>query len=81
MHLAPNTTPKLRALADETGKLEIHFEGHRLPTLAAAIGAHPTGEHILTVQFALPTIEIGQAPKRPVPVLIAAPMYAHSVDP
>lgn len=88
MNVVPNTSPKIRALADAGGKLEIHFDGHRLPTLAAALGTMPDGSHILTVQFALSAIELGQAPVRPVPALIAhggfdctAPLIAHAVDP
>lgn len=66
MQIVLSTSPKIRAVASPKGGFDIFFGEHRLPAASATIGPLPTGVHILTVQFMLPAIELGNAPEPPI---------------
>lgn len=67
MELVRNTEPKVSALKDANGKMQIYVDQYRLfGVLDAQIGMDPNGNHLLVIRLPLTNITIGEAPRPPV---------------
>ena len=70
MKLVTSAQPRLKALANAAGSFEIYFEGFKLPSNLAVIGANADGAHYLTIQFPVSAIDLGNVPMRAAPIQI-----------